>query len=94
MGLVTTLRSLVGKGTPPVNDGRDEVVDRVTARMPGDEVEDHPLYSPPNPYLFAPHTELKARLRKGVSSRDEERLIRAALSLQELQHSDGKPKVR
>jgi len=88
---MTTLRDLIGEGAPPVNDARNEIVDRVTARMPGDPIEDHPLHSVHNPYLFAPHSELKDRLRKGVSSRDEERLIRAALDMQQLQHSDGRP---
>jgi len=43
--------------------------------------------------LTKPNSQLREMLRKGVSSRDEERLIRAALSMQELQHSDGKPKA-
>jgi len=89
---MTTLRDLVGQDASVLNP-RTEAEEAATARMPGDKVKDHPLYRPPNPYLTKPNSQLREMLRKGVSSRDEERLIRAALSMQELQHSDGKPKA-
>lgn len=61
------------------------------ALMPGDDPTGHPLYRPPNPYLTRPFSELKAMLWSGGLDMDEERLVRTALDMQQLQHSGGVP---
>lgn len=85
-----SLRDLVGQESE-IPSPRTEAEDQCTALMPGDVEENHPLHTPPNPYLGAPYSELRGLLRRGVSSRAEERLIRQALDMQQRQHSDGVP---
>jgi hypothetical protein len=86
---MTTLRDLVG-AEPAIEDPRSEYEDAATAQMPGDDPEDHPLHSEPNPYTGRSRSELRQALRDGFLSRSEERLVRAALTLQQKQHNDGK----
>ncbi len=61
---------------------------RVTARLPGDEAEDHLFHSAPNPFLRKTPTELRALLEGGELSVEDERLVRKARSLLQIQHSD------
>lgn len=56
---------------------------RATARLPGDNVEDHVFYTPPNPYLYKPYSELKALLYSGTLSIEEERQVRKAMAHQQ-----------
>lgn len=86
-----TLRSLVGESSPPILLNRTETEDASRALMPGDDPTSHPLHTHPNPYLTKPHSVLMGLLRKGGLPHQEESLIRAALDMQQLQHSDGRP---
>ena len=87
---MTTLRDLVGQKADPPSP-RTAVEDAVGALLPGDDPAGHPLHRPPNPYLTRPFSELRTKLDSGELSVDDERLIRAALDMQQLQHSDGRP---
>tara|TARA_Y100000310_G_scaffold333192_1_gene410236 strand:+ start:2359 stop:2682 length:324 start_codon:yes stop_codon:yes gene_type:complete len=61
---------------------------RVTARLPGDEVEDHLFHSGANPFLRKTPAELRALLEGGELSVEDERLVRKARALLQVQHSD------
>jgi len=91
MGECPELRALVGGGTTPVLATRTGAEDACTAVMPGDDVTRHPLHSEPNPFLFRPHSVLREALQSGRLSAWEERKVRQALDMQQLQHSDGRP---
>jgi hypothetical protein len=91
---MTTLRDLVGQQGPLDSSDerhRNKVEEAIGALMPGDDPADHPLHSPPNPYLTRRFSELKAMLQSGELGIDDERQVRAALDMQQLQHSDGRP---
>jgi hypothetical protein len=85
-----TLRDLVAQEGPP-DYPRTEVEEAIGALMPGDDPTGHPLHRPPNPFLTRPFSELKALLQSGELPYDDERLVRGALDMQQLQHSDGRP---
>ena len=87
---MTTLRDLVAQAGPPAYP-RTDAEDAIGALLPGDDPTGHPLHRPPNPFLTRPHSELKAMLYSGELSRDNERQVRQAVDMQQLQHSDGRP---
>ena len=61
---------------------------RATCRLPGDEVEDHVCWEPSSSYLRMSPSQLRALLRSGDMPIEEERKVRKALQLLQLQHSD------
>ncbi len=81
-----TLRDLVGS-SPPLLHNRTPEEDRVTAQMPGDVPEEHPLHAEPNPFMDVPHGQLKSLLVSGTLPDVEERLVREALRLLQSHHS-------
>jgi len=62
-----------------------ELDSRVTCRLPGDEVEDHIAWEPSGGYLCMSPAKLRALLRSGDLEIKEERKIRDALKLLQLQ---------
>lgn len=90
---MTTIRDLVGQPQAIVAP-RTEAEERATAVMPGDDPTDHPLYTLPNPYLMRPRSELLGLVKGEELPPEEERLVRAALHMQELSHQGGVQRIR
>lgn len=63
---------------PPLLLNRSEVEDNLFAAMPGDDLEQHPLYDKPNKYMVLPYFELRTLLEeKRISKQDRPEAIRA-----------------
>ena len=52
---------------------------KVVSVLPGDVVEDHPAYTPPNPYMKHGYTKLKRAWNTGRVPESEQDLVRQAL---------------
>ena len=81
-----TLRDLVGQ-EDSVENPRSDVEDRIGARLPGDDLTDHPLAPKPNPYMRVAFFDLMELLQEGGITLDEERQVRAALVAQRGSHA-------
>lgn len=77
-----TMQDLLHDEEPPFL-ARTEIEDRIGALIPGDNLESHPLYQPPNPYTFMPYSKLKALLREGKVTGEERKLIMQAMERQQ-----------
>ena len=84
----STLWDLVATN-PPLLQNRTEVEDAIHACIPdGDtdsDVEQHVLYTPPNPYVGVPQHELFDRLET-LDDPEQARLVRQALTMQRARH--------
>ena len=57
--------------------------------MPGDAVEDHPMYVPPNPWMRYSYTELREMLAEGIVPLRHRARVLVALDLMEM--GSGRP---
>jgi len=80
-----TLQEVVGQDDRVVSP-RNEAEDVIGALMPGDPVEEHILYTEPNPYLYRPYSKLKAMLEDPEVAGDERVLVSQALRYQQVSH--------
>lgn len=78
-----TLRELVVSDVP-VEYPRTEAEDRVTALLPGDDLSNHFLYSPPNPFLnVSGERLLQMALDKNISVKAKELALAALRAKQQ-----------
>lgn len=66
--------------------GQQTEHDAVSACLPGDD--DHPFEDGPNPFMQVPYSNLRAMLQTNELSIEDERLVRRAIALLQLQQSD------
>ena len=71
----------------PVEEPRTPVEDIIAAVLPGDDVQKHPLYTPPNPFLFMPLSQLLAAIKGGQLPPDEHK--QALSALRRLEAAEG-----
>lgn len=83
-----SLRDLVRR-EENIETPRTVYEDRVGARLPGDALEGHDLYTPPNPYITMKREALWDMLGNPNLDPEERAHITRALQYQQLQHSDG-----
>ena len=81
-----TLRDLVGQEATAENP-RTEAEDHIGARMPGDDLSDHPLYTGENPFTTMSFPSLMTLLEHGDITIEEERKVREAINLQRASHA-------
>lgn len=77
-----SLQDLLHDDEPPFI-ARTEIEERIGAMIPGDDVESHPLYMPPNPYTYMPYSELLVLARSGKLKGNERKLVMQAMERQQ-----------
>lgn len=83
-----TLRDLIAQEESPVGQ-QTEAEAHCTARLPGDAVEDHTLWTLTNPFMSRSWTELVELETSGVLEGDQQSrgLLRMAIDMKRLAHS-------
>lgn len=76
------------EGTVPYLRGQpeDEEV-ALVANLPGDDERAHPLYLPPNPFLFCRYADLKEMLKGTNLTPLERKQVRAAMAALEKEYT-------